>query len=171
MTVIKRGNPTAQPKPVEEYKMNTVVFVLLTRGNGSRREMLFQLRKNTSYMSGMYDFSASGKIDPGESAKDAVLREAYEEAKVVIDPRDLHFFHVRHETAENHLKLFFWAEKWTVDGQENANPQIGEPEKCGGLQWTTYQNLPENLIPFLRQVLYYGLLREPYSDDLHDAKL
>lgn len=168
MTVAEQHDSMKSQKPAEEFKMNAVVFVLLTRRNGDKRELLFQLRTNTSYMANMYDFSASGKIDPGESVEMAAVREAFEEACVVIDPNDLHLFHMRHETSENHLKIFFWTENWTVDGIENGEPKIGEPEKCGDLLWTTYHDLPENLIPFLRKVLYYGIVRELYSDDLSD---
>lgn len=155
---------------VELYKVNVVVFVLLYRMKNGKCEILLQRRKNTSYMPGMYDFSASGKInyDEGEieSAERAVIREAKEEIGVDINPIDLQFFHTRHDTAENHIKLFFATSKWTVDGEENGEPKICEPDKCDNLLWSLYDNPPDNLIPFLKKVLIHGLHHKHYSDDL-----
>lgn len=174
MAVAANYEPVKMSKSNESTEKNKtycVVSVILTRGNGDRRELLFQQRINTSYMANMYDFSASGKVDSKESAEHAAVREAFEEIRVVIKPSNLHCFHIHHATKENCIKLFFWVDTWMVDGVKNGEPQIGEPNKCGDLRWTTYDSLPENLIPLLREVLRYGMAQELYSDDQQNTAL
>lgn len=147
-----------KPKAPEQFRVNSVVFVVLTRENHGEREILLQLRKNTSYMPGMYDLSASGKVEPGEPASAAAIREAEEEIGVKIKPEDLHFFHVHHNVAEKHIKLFFWTDTY------ESIPRICEPESCGDLMWTPDDSLPDNIIPYLRDIIEAWHNERYYSD-------
>jgi 8-oxo-dGTP pyrophosphatase MutT (NUDIX family) len=60
------------------------VYVLLRRGD----EVFCILRAHTGWMDGKYGLPA-GRVEKGESFMQAALREAHEEAGVVIQRQDL----------------------------------------------------------------------------------
>ncbi len=57
----------------------------------SGRILLLQ-RENTGYQDGHYSFIA-GHVENGESFSECIIREAFEEAGIVIDENDLEFLH------------------------------------------------------------------------------
>jgi 8-oxo-dGTP pyrophosphatase MutT (NUDIX family) len=131
----------------ERFKIIFAVNLLLRRGN----KILLLRRANTGYQDGNYNLIA-GHVDGDELATSAMVREAYEEAGIIIDAKDLKFVHIAHRLMRNdpgqeRIGLFFEAQKW--DG-EITNL---EPEKCDDLSWHSIDDLPDNVIPFLRIVL------------------
>lgn len=45
------------------------------------------------------------------------------------------------------IDVFLIADKW------NGEPQNTEPHKCDDLSWFPLDNLPKNVIPYIRQAL------------------
>lgn len=56
------------------------------------------------------------------------------------------------------VNFFFTAEKW------KGEPRIMEPNKCDDLRWFRLDNLPENVIPYVRQAINSYLKNEFYSE-------
>ena len=133
---------------IEKYYSRLAVNLVLTRINeNGDKEILLQLRKNTSYMDNMYDFACSGHVDANESFADAVIREAKEEIGIKIKKENLKLLAVNHDYEQDHVQLFF-----TSDSYEGI-PTVCEPEQCGGLLWADINNLPEDIIPYVKNVL------------------
>lgn len=60
-------------------------YVYLVRDD----QVLLQRRANTGYMDGHWVAGAAGHVEAAESAREAAVREAYEELGVRIDAEDL----------------------------------------------------------------------------------
>ena len=131
----------------EKYYSRLAVNLVLTRINNGKKEILLQLRKNTGYMDNMYDFACSGHVDKGESYTQALKREAKEEIGISINENDLVFLAVNHNYQEDHVQLFFSTK--TYEGE----PIICESDECGGLLWSDTDNLPSNIILYVKNVI------------------
>lgn len=115
------------------------VHVLLIRD----AELLLTRRQGGAF-DGMWHLP-SGKLDAGEDALTAAVREAEEEVGVMIDPNDLthvHTIHVNGSGPEPRLGLFFATSQWI------GEPINREPEKCSGLGWYDLHSLPADLIDY-----------------------
>ncbi len=87
----------------------------------------------------------SGKLDAGESAVGAAVREAEEEVGVVVQPTDLrhvHTLHVNGSGPEPRLGLFFESQRWI------GEPANREPGKCCAVRWFPLDALPDQLIDY-----------------------
>ena len=126
------------------FLVPSAVFVILKRGH----EVLLAQRINTGHEDGNFGLVA-GHIDAGESATQALIREAGEEAGIVLHRRHLRLVHMQHYTRATavYIDWFFEATRWT------GEPRIMEPEKCGELRWCDLDALPGNTIGYIRQVL------------------
>lgn len=143
----------------QRYTSNNCAFMILTRGQGREREILLHLRENTGYMDGMYDFSASGHLEPGESLQTCAIRETAEEIGVTLDPAAVRLVFISHNITENYIRTIFAAEL-PID----ATPRVCEPEKSGGLLWAKPTELPENIEPFIPKILAALRLGLNYDD-------
>ena len=77
-----------------------------------------------------------------------MVREAKEEIGIDVDPLKLSLAHTMHRIQEDErLDFFFRLMEW---GGEVTNM---EPEKCDDLSWFAVDDLPENTIPYVRQVI------------------
>lgn len=130
------------------YQSFGCAFMFLMRGEGNKREVLLHIRKNSGYMDGKYDASASGHLEPGETLEECAIRETVEEIGISLQPEELKFGLLCHNTEENYIKVFF-----TADLPKGQTPQVCEPDKSAGLQWFRLDRLPENIAPFLIEVL------------------
>ena len=115
------------------------------------KKALLLRRFNTGYEDGKYSMVA-GHVDQGETFTQCIIREAEEEAGIFLKPEDLEVVHVIHRnsrTAENNerVDVFFVARQW------RGKPQNKEPHKCDDLSWFELDNLPKNVIPYIRQAL------------------
>lgn len=127
----------------ERFKIPAAVYLLLIK----ERNILLLRRFNTGYEDGNYSLPA-GHINDNETMTLAMVREAQEETGIKIDPRDLKVVHCMHRKAvEQRVEFFFTVEKWVGD------PTIQEVDKCDELQWYPMDNLPANVIPYIRHVL------------------
>lgn len=149
---------------MERFRLIPAVYLVLRRGD----EVLMLQRAGTSYQNGKYSFVA-GHIDGDEPARQALAREAQEEAGIIIEPADLTFVHASHRlmrgyAGQERLDLFFEARHWQGE-ITNA-----EPEKCSDLSWFPVYSLPEATIPFIRLVLADIARGQTYSEYLEEPE-
>lgn len=122
---------------------NVNTYVFLKKDD----QILLLLRKNTGYMDGYYGLVA-GHVERGESAKEGMIREAFEEAGIHIKPHDLKPVHIMHrKTERTNLDIFFECTHW--EG-EIIN---SEPHKCESLDFFSLNHLPSNIMPYLKDAL------------------
>ena len=113
-------------------------------------KLLIARRFNTGYQDGNYQVPA-GHVDAGELPSEALIREAKEEVGIDLSPEDIELVHIsyrpRHDNTDNRIDFFFRARNW------NGDVQNMEPEKCDDLRWVTYDQIPENMSPHMRDAI------------------
>lgn len=111
-------------------------------------KVLLLRRFNTGYEDGKYSLPA-GHVDAGETFTQTLVREVAEEIGVTLEVMDVHVAHMMHRKAidSERIDTFFVAEKWTGEIRNM------EPNKCDDLSWRSLGELPENIIPYVRQAL------------------
>ncbi|MCX6741564.1 MAG: NUDIX domain-containing protein [Candidatus Pacearchaeota archaeon] len=139
----------------EKHKLLPAVYLILEKGNS----LLLLRRFDTGYSDGSYTF-ISGHVEEKESFTDAIIREAKEEAGIIIHKEDLEIAHVNHRPHKNYIDVYFYAKKWKGEIKNN------EPNKCDDLSWFDKNNLPDNLLPHVKYVLSQIKLSESYSEFL-----
>jgi 8-oxo-dGTP diphosphatase len=141
----------------ERFRAVVAVHLLLVR----EQEVLLLRRDNTGYEDGNYSVVA-GHLDGNETARQATVREAVEEAGIIVAPADLRFVHVMHRKeaaeADERIDLFFTATRW------QGEPEIREPEKCSELRWSPLTALPPNMVPYVRAALENYRHHRPYAE-------
>ena len=120
--------------------------------------MLLLRRFGTGWRDGEYTLPA-GHVDGSETIRAELCREALEEIGIAIEPRALKFAHVMHQR-DNHeyIDFYFTTKTW------NGEPKNCEPNKCDDLGWFSLKNLPENILPNVRQALAAYTSNESYSE-------
>lgn len=125
---------------MERFKMRVAVHLILKEGN----KILLLKRKNTGFEDGKYSVVA-GHLDGNKTVKQAMKREAYEEAGIVIDEKDLEIVHVMHTKLEDEsIYYFLYCDKY------EGNIVNNEPNKCDELSLYNIDNLPENIIDYVK---------------------
>jgi len=117
-------------------------------------KVLLLRRANTGHEDGNWGLP-SGHMEGDESARAATVRETQEEIGLIVDQRELELVHILHkrgtdagEPKESERVCFFFAlTEWS------GEPINNEPDKCDALTWFPINALPENTIPYIRQVL------------------
>ncbi|MFE7133529.1 NUDIX domain-containing protein [Streptomyces sp. NPDC057638] len=94
----------------------------------------------------------AGHAERQESALDCVVREALEEAGLVLDPADLTLVHTVHmpgsgPDAAPRIQMFFRAARWT------GEPQVLEPECCTEWKWWPREALPPDIVSYTRAAI------------------
>lgn len=141
---------------MERYKLISEVHLFLFKEN----QTLLLLRANTGYEDGKYSVVA-GHLDPDETIKAAMVREAYEESGIIINPDNLKMIHVMHRKSEQDRISFFF----TCDKYEGI-PFNKEPEKCAELKWFDIDSLPDNTITYVREAFknhFAGIIDSDYG--------
>lgn len=136
--------------PAEKrFKITPAVYLVLTKGD----KILLLRRYNTGHHDGEYGL-VSGHFEGNETVKQAMAREAREEAGIIISPADLEIVHIMNRYLkenspgrEERLDIFFKADRW------QGEPINQEPDKCDELAWFNLDDLPDNVIPCIRQVI------------------
>ncbi|QCB93220.1 NUDIX domain-containing protein [Cellulomonas shaoxiangyii] len=127
-------------------------YVVLRRHADGTDEVLLQLRRGTGYMDGWWA-TLAGHVDPGESVHEAAVREAAEEAGVVVAPDALRPLTVLHRferggpAVEQRMDAFFEVTDWA------GEPSRREPDKTAAMAWFPLDALPEPVVPHERLVL------------------
>lgn len=140
----------------------SAVLLVLTRYIDGKPQILLQLRQNTKYGNGKWDLAATGHVEPGESMKMALIREAKEEIGIEIDIEDVHFLVLMHVYTPSTFRTYYNA-YFKVDKFKNS-PRIIETEKCGALQWFDMDNLPINILTDRKQAIENILSGIHYSE-------
>ncbi|MFH1106027.1 MAG: NUDIX domain-containing protein [Candidatus Aenigmatarchaeota archaeon] len=142
----------------EYFKLACAVYLILKKD-----DKVFLLRRfNTGFEDGNYGL-ISGHIDGGESITHAMIREAKEEAGIVIQPGDLKITHVMHrkcsDMAHERICLFLSASSWT------GKIMNMEPDKCDDIGWFPTKKLPENTIAYIKRAIDYSDSNVFFSED------
>ena len=139
----------------ERFKLIPSVYALFIKDG----KILLLRRFQTGFEDGKYGLVA-GHADGGETMRNAMVREALEEAGVKIKPDDLGLAVTMHRWCGDHerMDLFFTAKDW------QGEIKIMEPNKCDDLSWFPLDNLPENIIPYIRKAIDCYLNKEIYCE-------
>jgi ADP-ribose pyrophosphatase YjhB (NUDIX family) len=118
-------------------------------------KILLQRRFQTGFQDGNYGVP-SGHLDGGETAKEGCVREIKEEIGIDLKVEDLDVVHVmfRKATDDERIDFFMTASSY---GGEVRNC---EPHKCDDLSWFPLDDLPENVVDYVKVAI------EAYRDDL-----
>jgi ADP-ribose pyrophosphatase YjhB (NUDIX family) len=109
--------------------------------------VLLLRRYNTGYQDGNYSVVA-GHLNGGERIRQAAVREAREEVGVEIATRDLDVVGVMHRLSDDErIDFFLAASSWSGEVGNR------EPSKCDRLAWFEMEELPDNVIPYVRRAL------------------
>lgn len=102
-----------------------------------------------------------GTIEATEFAREALIREALEEAGLVLKMEDLQLAHVLHKRPRNQrqrVTLYFKASSWS------GKLTTGEPNKFKGVAWFQLDSLPSNLSQTVQHVLKQYRMGNLYSE-------
>ncbi len=139
----------------ERFTLRSAVYLFPLK----EEKVLLLRRFNTGWMDGMYSL-ISGHLDGNETVSEAMAREAFEEAKIKIIKEDLEPVTVIHRKSpdQEYIDFFFVTRKW------EGEPTIGEPDKCDDLSWYPINNLPDNLLPHVKEALDNFKSKTPFSE-------
>jgi 8-oxo-dGTP diphosphatase len=119
------------------------VLLILTDAD----QVLLALRDGTGYADGRWNLP-SGKLEPGEDALSAVVREAREEIGVRLDrdePRMVATVHHRNAAGFARVGLTFTVE---FESGRHGEPVNAEPHKCVKIEWFPVDRLPWHTYPY-----------------------
>ncbi|MFE6272319.1 phosphotransferase [Streptomyces goshikiensis] len=123
------------------------VHLIAVRDGAAGLEVLLSRRAGEVYASGHWHL-VSGHLDgPWEDMVAALVREAREEAGVVIDPADVGAavtVHHRAPAGGARIGVFFVVERW------EGTPEILEPAVCDAMGWFSFDALPEPMVAYCR---------------------
>jgi 8-oxo-dGTP pyrophosphatase MutT (NUDIX family) len=130
--------------PNERFTLRAAVYLILIKDG----KTLLSRRYKTGWMDGKYSLIA-GHLDGKETVFDTMIREAFEEAGIKIKKKNLKPVKVLHRNSgdQEYMDFFFLAEKW------EGGPTIKEPDKCDDMSWFPIHDLPENTLPYVRDVI------------------
>jgi 8-oxo-dGTP diphosphatase len=119
------------------------VHLLFFRGD----QVLLLRRFNTGYADGQYSIPA-GHLDGGETVLAAARREGLEETGVRIEAEDIAFSSVVHrKDGDERVDFFVHVRHW------QGEPVNTEPDKCDELRWVSVNQLPDNVIPYVKKAI------------------
>jgi 8-oxo-dGTP pyrophosphatase MutT (NUDIX family) len=128
----------------ERHLTRTAVYVALEQEKG---EVFFLRRANTGWADGMLTVPA-GHVDKGDTVLQAAIKEVREEAGVAVKEEDLEFVHVAYMRDE-YVIFCFRAKTW------EGTPHIGEPHLSSEAIWIPKNNLPQDVVPQLRNLFVH----------------
>lgn len=111
-------------------------------------QVLLQRRCNTGFEDGNYGVPA-GHMDGGETAREGGVREVKEEIGIDIKAEDMTVVHVMHRKSERDERIDFFMTASEYGGEISNT----EPDKCDDLSWFRLDDLPENIIDYVRVAL------------------
>jgi len=138
----------------EPFKIYAAVYCMLLRDG----KTYLMRRVNTGYRDGYWSLPA-GHVEAGESLRGALVREAREEAGLMIKPEDLIQRHAMFRRSDRtYADYFFTCEAW------EGEPTITEPHKCDAAEWFALENLPEKMPTEVRQAYACLASGEAFSE-------
>jgi 8-oxo-dGTP diphosphatase len=130
------------PAPAGSYRPHVGVHLILAEG----RKVLLLRRANTGFADGWWSVPG-GSLEHGETLPQAAAREALEEVGVTIGSADLSFAHLCHHADPDGLArvgVFFTARRWA------GEPVNAEPHKCSEIAWHDLDDLPGDVVSYIR---------------------
>lgn len=111
-------------------------------------KLLLNKRKNTKYWDGYYAL-VGGHVDVGENPTQTAIREAYEELGIKILAKDLEMVNIvtKLEDGEESIVFAMRPKRW------KGIPKNMEPEFSEEIRWFSFNSLPKNIIPYVKQVI------------------
>lgn len=138
----------------QRFTLLTAVHLFLIQDN----KILLARRFNTGYEDGKYSVPA-GHVDGDEPITLAMSREAKEEVGIEIAPNNLQVIHVMHRKSDQErVDFFLTATQWS------GEPTVMEKDKCDDIQWFELNNLPENIIPYVKFAIEQYQSRNHFSE-------
>lgn len=138
----------------DRFVINAAAYLILKKDN----KILLAKRYNTGYMDGFYSLPA-GHLDGNETYRASLVRETKEEIGITIKEDDLTFTHIGHQNSDKeYVDIFFECTNW------EGVPEIMEPDKCDELRWVDPRELPNNVIPYVKNVLENYMKDVKYSE-------
>ena len=142
----------------ERFQITPAVYLVLKKDG----KILLSRRYNTGYEDGNY-ILVSGHLEGDESFRQAMAREAKEEADLILEPDNLKVTHVMHrkkgtKNVSERVDIFLIANKW------KGKPKNMEPDKCDDLKWFSMDNLPKNIVPYIEYALKQIKKNKFYSE-------
>lgn len=142
----------------ERFKLIPEVFLILVKDS----KVLLARRCNTGYEDGNYNMVA-GHVDGRETMREAMAREAREEAGMTVKPEDFKHVLTMHRWCADggwHERVGFYFTTETQQGEITNT----EPEKCDDLSWFSFNKLPQNMTPHIRAAIEAHHKGETYTE-------
>lgn len=139
----------------KRYQVYLAVYLAI-RQSGN---ILLLERQNTGFRDGEFSL-VSGHVEDEESAEQAAIREAKEEASIDISPEKLTPVHVMHrnDTEREYIDVYYEVEDW------DGTIENGEPEFCSELEFYSVTDLPENTIPYVEEAIQHIADDRPFEE-------
>lgn len=116
-------------------------------------KILLLRRFNTGFYDGHYSL-VSGHLEGKETFRECMVREAKEEAGIILDPKNLTVVHSMNRYAPQNppelrerVDVFIRPKKW------KGKIKNMEPNKCDDLSWFPLDRLPTNTIPCIKSAI------------------
>jgi len=127
----------------ENIVAEIIVELYLKKDN----KVLLHKRFTTNYEDGNYGF-IGGHVQKDENLKQALIREAQEEAGIILKEENLKCVFIANKTGKkNCINFIFLATKF------QGTPTIMEKDKCTDLNWFDIDKLPHNIIALESHVI------------------
>lgn len=125
----------------------------------THNKLLLVRRHNARFGNQQYSL-VGGKVEAGETALQAVIREIKEEVGLELSPKDLTFVHALHRrgTESEFVALCFKAD---ITGKKFFN---AEPQKHDAASLFDLSALPDNILEAHKQVIKEALKDGYYSE-------
>jgi|TARA_Y100001960_G_C14666767_1_gene823735 8-oxo-dGTP pyrophosphatase MutT (NUDIX family) len=125
--------------------LKAAVHTLILDGNN----VLLSKRKNTGFCDGMYSLPA-GHVDDLEHASQAMIRELQEEVNIITTADQLTCVLTGHNLVNDNPYVCFYYTLVNYNKREIFN---NEPEKCESLDWFDLDDLPDNMVDYVRKAI------------------
>lgn len=129
----------------KRYTMPVAVYGILLN---DKNEILLMRRANTGFADGLWSLP-SGHVEANEGLKTAIIRELKEEINVDVVNKNVEFKHVIHRRSDcyTYIDFFFNCKSWEGIIVNN------EPNKCSEIKWFNLENLPSDIIPYVKNII------------------
>ncbi len=143
--------------PHKRFQCPVAVHLFLIENDS----LLLMRRQNTGFADGLY-CPPAGCIEGNETVTNAMIREAQEEIGIILKPEWLKVSTILHRKGDRDnwesIVLFF-----TVSHYEGKIANC-EPDKCDDVRFFPLNNLPENLVPYVREGFKLTLKGIPFGE-------
>lgn len=147
-------------KEAKRFKLKVGVFLVLVENN----RVLLSRRYNTGIADGQHVLPMGG-LEEGETATQALIREAKEEVNLDLRAEGLRVAHVMHRL--HHLPngdFFPQVDLFFIPRSYEGVIQNREPHKCDELEFYPLNDLPSTIEPFIKQALDCIQAHQFYSE-------